>query len=74
MDLALSEAERAVAKMLKAKYKMKCPFAAHIAKDAVCVLEIERIKAELSTSETVIRCAWHGTELHAAGESQRHAG
>ena len=53
MDLALSEAERAVAKMLKAKYKMKWPFAANIAKDAVCVLEIERIKAELSTSETV---------------------
>lgn len=46
MDLALSDVERAVAKMLKAKYKMKWPFAAHIAKDAVSILELEKLKQE----------------------------
>ncbi len=46
MDLELSDAERAVAKVFKAKYGMKWPFAAHLAKDAVCVLELEKLKQE----------------------------
>ncbi len=48
-DLSLSELEHKVAKMLKAKYGISWPFAAHIAKDTVCFIELENLKAERDT-------------------------
>jgi hypothetical protein len=46
MDLALSEVEHAIAKLFKSKYGLAWPFASHLAKDAVSILEFEKLKAE----------------------------
>lgn len=50
-DLSLSKAERMLARHFKARYKLSWPFAAHLAKDAVCILELVRLKVELSIVE-----------------------
>lgn len=45
-DLSLSQMERMIARHFKHRYKLSWPFAAHLAKDAVCILEMGKLKPE----------------------------